>query len=276
MSGVTATEYAAQVAAVTSPSRIPPSSRRTRRRPRRRRRARPRRNEIAAAAQKRLPSRSRPSASPNSAAKIGIVPMSRPIVDALVASSASTKQTWLSQSSTAVSEKHGDVSTLDAQRPLARTASTRRRSLRRARSEPSRTTAAASPLSRMYFVTLRFSDQSRIVVRSISSTEVGRRTFRRYPARVEPELAQPRVDGFGPAAVRGRARRARVRDAPDESLRLRAPRAPDARRSGRRRRRASVAARRRSWRARRRTRERAARALRPGACPACGSSPTRP
>ena len=54
---------------------------------RRRRRPRsPRRPRSAAS------SRSRPSASPKSAAKIGIAPRSRPIVDAVVASSASTNE----------------------------------------------------------------------------------------------------------------------------------------------------------------------------------------
>ncbi len=64
-------------------------------------------NETAAPSQKRPLSCSRPSARPKSAAKIGMAPRMRPIVDAVVMSSAKTKQTWLSQSTTAANASTG-------------------------------------------------------------------------------------------------------------------------------------------------------------------------
>ena len=94
MSGPTITEYAAQVAAVASPSRIPtalavaspPLPAATRATPTK---------DMAAATQKRDVGRSVPRASPNSAAKIGIAPRTRPIVEAAVRSRAKTKESWL-------------------------------------------------------------------------------------------------------------------------------------------------------------------------------------
>ena len=53
-------------------------------------------------------------------------------------------------------------------------------------------TTAAEPCSRMYFVTLRLSDQSRIAVSSISSTLLGRRIIRRYRASTAPARNQAR------------------------------------------------------------------------------------
>ena len=93
MSGATVTEYAAHVAAVESPSRIPPMlavvspplPAATKPTPT---------NEMSAAAQNRGVGTSVPSASPKSAAKIGIAPRTRPIVEAVVTSSAKTNESW--------------------------------------------------------------------------------------------------------------------------------------------------------------------------------------
>ena len=86
-------------------------------------RSRPRRarrpaKETAAASQKRRLRRSRPSASPKSAAKIGIAPRMSPIVEAVVMSSARTKQSWLSQSVTAANAITTQMASLDPKRPL--------------------------------------------------------------------------------------------------------------------------------------------------------------
>ena len=61
--------------------------------------------DIAAATQKREVGRSVPSARPKSAAKIGMAPRTSPIVEAVVRSSANTKETWLRKSSPAASTR---------------------------------------------------------------------------------------------------------------------------------------------------------------------------
>src|ERR671919_1694311 len=89
MRGATVTEYAAHVAAVESPSRIPqrlavvspPLPTATSPTPTK---------ETSAATQNRGVGRSVPSASPKRAAKIGIAPSTSPIVEAVVRSSANT------------------------------------------------------------------------------------------------------------------------------------------------------------------------------------------
>ena len=106
ISGATTTEYAAQVAAVERPSRIParllvvspPEPAATSPTPT---------ADTSAATQKRRVGRSLPSASPRSAAKIGIAPRTRPIVDAVVTSSAKTNESWFSQSVPAASARTG-------------------------------------------------------------------------------------------------------------------------------------------------------------------------
>ncbi len=106
ISGATITEYAAQVAPVESPSRIPTALPETSPPEPRATSATPT-NEIAAATRKRPVGRSVPRTSPKNAAKIGIAPRRSPIVDAVVASSAKTNESWFSQRHAAASPTIG-------------------------------------------------------------------------------------------------------------------------------------------------------------------------
>ena len=130
------------------PSRARAGSRRgrpTRRRPRRRRRAPRRRAEIAAATQKRALGRSVPSASPKSAAKIGIAPRTSPIVDAVVSVEREHEGELVEEEQCGRDHQHRQVAARDAQRPLGEERRARRRSAPRGRTGWSRTGAAASP-----------------------------------------------------------------------------------------------------------------------------------
>ena len=140
--------------------------------------------------------------------------------------------TWFSQSTTAA-----NASTRTYRRSILSVRSTTQRQRdedRTGERVPDRRVrrAAATPSSRMYFVTLRLSAHRTTVVRSISSTDVGRRTLRRYRARLEARAreaarrrasAQPRfaagLAGLGCGML------------PMRTSRPRAPRAPVARRS---------------------------------------------
>ena len=115
-----------------------------------------------------------------------------PIVDAVVLSSARTKHTWLSQSVTVA-----NASTSRCRRSIRSVRSTS--SVRTTKIAPGEAVADGrvrerlETLSRMYFVTLRLSAQSRTVASSMSSTDVGRRIVRPI-----------RAAGAAPARSRGR------------------------------------------------------------------------
>ena len=192
-------------------------SRRSRPRPRcprrpppaRRRRTRPPRRARSAGS-----GCSRPRASPKSAAKIGMAPRIRPIVEAVVLSSAKTNDTWFSQSTTAA-----NASTGMCRRWILSVRSTR--SVRARKIAPAsayRTDRVRERCDSLLEDVLRDAEVERPQDDGRQEHQLDRRRSAHAPtlsARLEPELAKPHVDGFSPAAVRGGARGARVRDAPD-------------------------------------------------------------